>query len=453
MKRYKKSELLQITGILEETNESLMKQFNQISQEELVDIMTQCQDIAIQAGTYIESLEPKIGRISTDIVKLLEQYCELIYQISIGFPDKTNCFNLVSNVKHLLKKLKSLLQNKYKDRKEVVFLPYKASMWDSLESVWKSADDDGETDAYVIPIPYYDKNSDGSFGMMHYEGDMYPDYVPITSWEEYSFEERRPDIIFIHNPYDETNKVTSVHPFFYSKNLKQYTDKLVYIPYFILDEVNINDELEIQNIEHFCLLPAVIHANKVIVQSENMRQIYIKVLVKNTGEKTRQYWEDKIYGTGSPKIDRLAYVRKTDLDIPEEWLKIIRKPDGSWKKIIFYNVSVAALLNTKEQMIIKIKDVLKVFKENSGEIALLFRPHPLMRETIKAMREELLEEYDEIISTYRQENWGIYDDTPDIDRAIILSDAYYGTNSSVVPMYKATKKPIMIQNEEVLQYV
>ena len=326
-------------------------------------------------------------------------------------------------------------------------------MWDSLESVWKSADDDGETDAYVIPIPYYDKNSDGSFGMMHYEGDMYPDYVPITSWEEYSFEERRPDIIFIHNPYDETNKVTSVHPFFYSKNLKQYTDKLVYIPYFILDEVNINDELEIQNIEHFCLLPAVIHANKVIVQSENMRQIYIKVLVKNTGEKTRQYWEDKIYGTGSPKIDRLTSVSKKDLDIPENWLKIIRKPDGSWKKIIFYNVSVAALLNTKEQMIIKIKDVLKVFKENSGEIALLFRPHPLMRETIKAMREELLEEYDEIISTYRQENWGIYDDTPDIDRAIILSDAYYGTNSSVVPMYKATKKPIMIQNEEVLQYV
>ena len=184
-----------------------------------------------------------------------------------------------------------------------------------------------------------------------------------------------------------------------------------------------------------------------------MRQIYIKVLVKNTGEKTRQYWEDKIYGTGSHKIDRLTSVSKKDLDIPENWLKIIRKPDGSWKKIVFYNVSVAALLNTKEQMIIKIKDVLKVFKENSGEIALLFRPHPLMRETIKAMREELLEEYDEIISTYRQENWGIYDDTPDIDRAIILSDAYYGTNSSVVPMYKATKKPIMIQNEEVLQYV
>ena len=54
--------------------------------------MTQCQDIAIQAGTYIESLEPKIGRISTDIVKLLEQYCELIYQIRIGVSGQNQLF-------------------------------------------------------------------------------------------------------------------------------------------------------------------------------------------------------------------------------------------------------------------------------------------------------------------------------------------------------------------------
>ena len=46
-------------------------------------------------------------------------------------------------------------------RREVVFLPYKASMWDSLESVWKRYEDDPLVDAYVIPIPYYDKNPDG----------------------------------------------------------------------------------------------------------------------------------------------------------------------------------------------------------------------------------------------------------------------------------------------------
>lgn len=49
------------------------------------------------------------------------------------------------------------------ERREVVFLPYKASMWDSLESVWKAADEDPNCDAYVVPIPYYDRNSDGSY--------------------------------------------------------------------------------------------------------------------------------------------------------------------------------------------------------------------------------------------------------------------------------------------------
>ena len=37
-----------------------------------------------------------------------------------------------------------------KVRKEVVFLPYKASMWDSLESVWKAAEEDPDCVAYVF---------------------------------------------------------------------------------------------------------------------------------------------------------------------------------------------------------------------------------------------------------------------------------------------------------------
>lgn len=57
---------------------------------------------------------------------------------------------------------------------EVVFLPYKASMWDSLESVWRKYDADPEWRAKVVPIPYYDKNADGSFGEYHYEGNEYP---------------------------------------------------------------------------------------------------------------------------------------------------------------------------------------------------------------------------------------------------------------------------------------
>ena len=46
--------------------------------------------------------------------------------------------------------------------KVAVFLPYKASMWDSLESVWRAADADSEWTSLVMPIPYFTKNKDGS---------------------------------------------------------------------------------------------------------------------------------------------------------------------------------------------------------------------------------------------------------------------------------------------------
>ena len=106
-------------------------------------------------------------------------------------------------------------------------------MWDSLERVWRAADADPDCDAYVVPIPYYDKNQDGSLGAFHYEGDLLPSYVPVTHYDEYRIENREPDAIFIHNPYDDYNRVTSVEPRFYSRELKKYTECLVYVPYFI----------------------------------------------------------------------------------------------------------------------------------------------------------------------------------------------------------------------------
>ena len=115
---------------------------------------------------------------------------------------------------------------------EVVFFPYKSSMWDSMESVWRAANDDSNCNAYVVPIPYYDKNPDGTFGEYHYEGGDLPKDVPVIHYDIYNLEKHMPDIIYVHNPYDDYNRVTSVDPKFYSSELKKYTNMLVYIPYF-----------------------------------------------------------------------------------------------------------------------------------------------------------------------------------------------------------------------------
>lgn len=138
------------------------------------------------------------------------------------------------------------------------------------------------------------KKADGTLGEEHYEGGEYPDYIPVTGYDSYDFEARRPDIVFIHNPYDGGNHVTSVHPFFYSKNLKRYTEKLVYVPYFVLEGNGIP--------ENYALTTGVIYADYVVVQNETEKDDYIRYFKKAAPDFPI---EDKLLPLGSPKFDKV----------------------------------------------------------------------------------------------------------------------------------------------------
>jgi len=225
---------------------------------------------------------------------------------------------------------------------------------------------------------------------------------------------------------------------------------LVYISYFILEEIRPEDKQAVEGMKHFCLVPGVRNADKVIVQSEDMRQVYVEVLTETAGEKTRGYWEEKILGIGSPKVDKIRDTKKENLDVPKEWLKIIEKPDGRWKKVILYNTSVSALLKHGNDMLAKMRSVFNIFRENREETALLWRPHPLIKATIGAMRPQLWEEYNKMVCEYCKEGWGIYDDSAEMDRAIALCDAYYGDGSSLVQLCREAGRPVMIQDVEIL---
>ena len=333
-----------------------------------------------------------------------------------------------------------------RDKLEIVFMPYKASMWDSLESIYLAAKNDPTCDALVMPIPYYDKK-DGKFTEMHLETD-YPPNIPLTDYREYKIEERHPDIIYIHNPYDSHNHVTNVHPDFYSERLRNLTDCLVYVPYFVGNGTNMG----VQG----CTLPACIFAHKVIVQNEHIRQIYIreyKKLAENNNilERVDKAGE-KFIALGSPKLDKAINTKREDCEIPEEWEKLIRKPDGTRKKVIFYNTSIVALLansvrdgKPSDEYLRKIRSVFEFFKKREDAV-LLWRPHPLLGSTIDSMRSWLAGEYAEIVREFKSGGYGIYDDSPDLYRAFACSDAYYGDASSVMLMFGIAGKPIMIQD-------
>lgn len=411
-------------------------------------MLGECQEFAVAFGENIEKVEGE-NHIT---VSYIEEYCEALFCIFEEIQNNQINENTISKIlKKKLLQIENSVKNDIHEIKEIVFFPYKASMWDSLESIYFAAKEDPDCDVYCVPIPYYDLKTDHSLGQMHYEGREYPQNVEITDWQTYHFEDRKPDEIYIHNPYDNWNFVTSVHPRFYSSNLKKYTEQLIYLPYFVMGEVNPNDQYTIDRIKHFCFLPGIIYADKVIVESEDVRRIYINEYIKAAKESgltghhiDRKYLEKKIKGNGSPKYDKILITRRENVDIPQEWMEIIEKADGSWKKIVFYNTTIKNVLEHEGKALEKIKSVLEIFKRKKQNIALLWRPHPLLESAIKAMRPMILPEYREIIAGYKAEGWGIYDDTADMNRAVALSDAYYGDTSSVLQLYKRINKPILI---------
>lgn len=454
MRKGKKQEILELINTLNQAHDEIAGYIESGKYDDAKDMLVQCQDSAITIGTAIEKIEGE----GTVTVSYIEAYCDTVYQTyeSLNTPGNENARKIQKNLRKQLLHVENSVKNDITEKREIAFFPYKASMWDSLESVYLKAKEEPDCDAYCVPIPYFDLNPDKSFGAMHYEGNEFPEGIEIIDWQSYNFEERQPDSIYIHNPYDNWNHVTSVHPRFYSHNLKKYTDELVYIPYFILADVDPENKEKVDKIKHFCFLPGIINADKVIVQSENMRKIYINSYLEEAKAlgfpADRKALEKKIFGTGSPKLEKVRNTRKEDIEIPDGWRRIMEKPDGSRKKVVFYNTGITALLQYGDMMLEKMQSVFKVFKERQDEFALLWRPHPLLISTIKSMRPQLCESYEKIVEAYKDEGWGIYDDSADLDRAIVLCDGYYGDASSVVQLCQEVKKPILMQDADADYY-
>lgn len=408
-------------------------------------LLGECQEIAIVTGEMIEELQGS----NTKSVAMLEEYCEELYQASLVTDVEGRAAWIFETLERSVERAECEIGS-IKTKKEVVFFPYKASMWDSMESVYRAAAKDPDCDAYVVPIPFFVKKPDGSFGEMFCEGNEYPGDIPIYSWKDYDAERRRPDAVFVHNPYDNCNQVSSVHPDFYCKTLRKFTKLLVYIPYFVLEEREAAETVWREAVEDFCLLPGTIYADRVILQSERIRRIYAEVYQREFKKRgiaiSSAELKDKFYAYGSPKYDKLLERVDNGDNLLTEWAAIVRKPDGSLKKIILYNTGIKALLKYREKMLDKIEETFCIAKNSREDIALLWRPHPLYRSTVASALPELLNRYDKLVEGYKKGGWGIYDDSTDMYRAIRLSDAYYGDGSSLVQICKRLGKCVVIQS-------
>ena len=178
MRKYQKEQAQNFIQLLAEAHEEIRINIEKKYYEPVLVTLADCQDGAIALGNLIETAEGE----ACVTIPLLEKYCELVFQIhtDISNGGYVDAIKTDKSLRKALTQIENSVSNDIKVRKEIAFFPYNASMWDSLESVYLAAKEDPDCDTYCIPIPFFEKNADGTIGQMHYEGTEYPASIEIT---------------------------------------------------------------------------------------------------------------------------------------------------------------------------------------------------------------------------------------------------------------------------------
>ncbi len=118
-------------------------------------------------------------------------------------------------------------------------------------------------------------------------------------------------------------------------------------------------------------------------------------------------------------------------------------------KKIFYYTDVLPILAREGAAIEKLKRSLKIFQESAEEIRLVWHPYPQTIEYLEKNHSTVLEDYERILSAYRQDNWGDLDESASLEsaRQVLLScHAYYGDVSDLVADAQNAGLPVMLQD-------
>lgn len=443
----------QLTELMREAHAAIIAVLTIGRYDQARELLMSCQNSAIQIGTL---LEESFGE-GFEVVSVLETYCELLYQIGelAGEAEATGQNMNVGEIGGLLTEITEAyicsLKNNIPARREILFISHKACHWGTFEKAWREAKADENCDVYVMPVPYYSRTATGALGEQYYEGDQYPEYLDIIDYKDYDITKRLPDEVYIQDPYDGYNYTTTVDSCYFSSYIKHFTGRLVYIPWFILEEPEEENKKAKKVMDYYCRMPALAHSDEVLVQSAAMRESYIEYLTNFAGEETRKVWEDKIGVLETSLYDELCAenerLRREGLGrIPDNWRKLIYREDGNRRKILLYNTNVASIIQHGSAMLDKIGRSLDIIKNNSDNVVLLWRPHPLLANAIAATMPELMEDYRRLVQDYRDAGWGIFDDTQDSKLAVDICDAYYGDSDGMAHSCEALCKPVMLQS-------
>lgn len=418
MRVFEKNRVKKILCNVVKKLEILRQNDGAIITNDIIEEFSQCQQWLIIVGEFIENNLIEYN----SLIGILENICEAIYVASQNQVIEYSLLNdIINDVKCAYDKF-----DKYNtDKVIVLFLPYKVSMWDSLHSVYEEAVRDEGCETYVMPIPYYEKkNLKREF---KFEYSLFEKNLNLLYYKDVDLAKMSPDIIYIHNPYDNANYVTEVDEMYFSKNLKKYTDMLVYVPYYISGRLKSENKM----IEAL-LLPGSIYADVVICQSMIQKDVY-----KKNGLDSEKY-----IVCGSPKFDEVInYSECHSIEEQKRKFGIVNK-----KKIVLVNTSIEYFLNEKKWF-----DLYQDLFDNVSNlnVIVIWRPHPLLEVTIKSMRPDLYQRYREFCKFVSSKDNVVIDKSVSPLDTLFIADALISDYSSLLFQFFVTGKPLYSVDGEI----
>lgn len=337
------------------------------------------------------------------------------------------------------------------ENSDVVFMPHDLNSWHRMEPLLTMLMEGSDNNIFVMPVPYYLKNGAGEPDELHYEGKLISEYADIIPFDSYDLEEMHPSRIVIGIPYDQYDTAVTLPGIFYSGRIRNYTGCLTYISDFSLDDFGPEDGRSVINMDYYCTVPGVINADEVFVKSENMRDRYIEKLVGFVGEDYREYFENKIVVAPWDDDSGDTFGIREE-DIPDEWWPRLLDANGEGKKVILYYSDMSCIAQYKDRYIDKVNSVFKLFNDNSNRITVIWVIDKdfdiLMGNGFKGY-DETAEHFSEIIERYSKlDNIIVYDENSR-DKAIAISDAFYGDRGVLMNRFRRTGRPVMIQNVDI----
>ena len=418
---------------------------------QLLDMLAQCQSVAIDLGNFIEQMKGEENLSAKACVAALEEYCEKIFDVYNNLPlavgrEKEDFQKLCAALNQAFVQMKQTVENEIIHKKLVAFLPDNPKRWKEMQALYDYYRQQGNTEVCVIPLPLFAKNLYGEIvaGQDEYDKNdkrgEYPANLNIIAWHTVQMQSYEFAAIVIQNPYDAENPYLTVPTAYYAKQLQQYTDCLIYMMPQGVNDFTENDITDVYGLKYSLMMPGAMYADRILIESPAMKALFVNHLTAFAGEDTKEVWTDKVMTIAAFSGE------SAQTGQPVQNGQCGQTPP---KKKLLYCIGENEFYENAEMAINKVKERLNVMTQypESLKVAVCLYPYDIAAWDIctgqeKDMLVQVLKEY--------RKNKGIELLTKNAFDINGIDDmtAYYGSPSPLICRFVQQHKPAMVSEEQ-----